>query len=146
MTARVSCPMTRLAATSLLTLALAAGAVSTSGCATYKPGGDGVSRDAFTYTSTSHAPKSLQLKDTRTGEVLWTYEIPVERELVVRFYQGRNRDNIEMPDEMRWEEWEKGRQHGSLENKMPVPEAEYRRIDVTVRKPEPSPGRAASAE
>jgi hypothetical protein len=138
--------MNRLAATSILSLALAAGALCTSGCASYTPGGGGISRDAFTYISTSHSPKSLQLKDTRTGEVLWTYEIPVERELVISFYEGRNRENIEMPDEMRWEEWEKGRSHGTLDNRMPVPEMIYRRIDVTIRKPEPSPGRAAAAE
>lgn len=147
MTARVPSTMTNrsrlVALASAVTACLLAASTATlPGCASYSPGGDGVSRDAFTFASTSHDPKTVQLKDTRTGEVLWTYEIPVDRELVVRFYPGRNSTNLEMPDEMRWEEWEKDRRHGSLENKMPVPHYDYRRLDVTIRKPEPAPTRA----
>ncbi len=129
-----------------LALSLGLTAAILAGCTTYQPGGDGVSKDAQTYWSTSHEPKTMQLKDTRTGEVLWTYEIPPDRELVVRFYAGRNADNPEMPDEMRWEEWEIGRRFGSLEQKMPVPSERYRRLDQYVRKAEPTPAKAASAQ
>ncbi|HRJ49015.1 MAG TPA: hypothetical protein PKU91_00670 [Phycisphaerales bacterium] len=130
--------------TTISVIALTTSLAVLAGCgATYKPGGDGFSRDAFTYFSTSHRPVTVQLKDTRTTEVLWTYEIPADRELVVRFYPGRNSDNPDYPDEMRWEEWEIGRQSGALENKMPVPNERYRRMDYFNRRPEPAATRTS---
>lgn len=141
MTFRVSNRMHRIS-TGLGACFAAGVAVLMTGCgASYKPGGDGFARDAFTYPSTSHVPLTVQLRDTRTSEILWSYEIPPDRELVVHFYKGRNADNLELPDEMRWEEWELGRTSGGLENKMPVPSENYRRMDVYVRKPEPTPVR-----
>ena len=140
MTFRVSTSM--LNCSRLLAVPALAMAMCLASCTTYTPAGDGISHDAMTYPSTSLNPATLQLKDTRTGEVLWTYEVPPDRELVIRFYPGRNSVNPEMPDEMRWEEWEKDQRHGSLENKMPVPAKEYRRVDVTYRKAEPAPTRS----
>ncbi len=140
---RVPCPMKSFATALLIVSGLLAGLGSLSACSTgYPTGGGSISRDAFPFESTSFSPKTVQLKDTRTGEVLWTYEIPVDRKLVVRFYPGRNPTNTEMPDEMRWEEWELGRDNGSLENKMPAPDSRYRRLDVFIRKAEPSAARA----
>lgn len=126
-------------------IALSTSLLLLAGCgATYKPGGDGVSRDAFTYFSTSHRPVTVQLKDTRSSEVLWTYEIPADRQLVVRFYPGRNSENAEYPDEMRWEEWEIGRESGALENRMPVPNERYRRMDYFNRRPEAAESRTTA--
>ncbi len=43
------------------------------------------SRDAYTYPSTAHLPATVALVDTRSGEALQTWEIPVGEQLRVRF-------------------------------------------------------------
>jgi hypothetical protein len=134
MTLPVTRPMLH-SPTRVLLLGLLATVTTIGGCG-YTPGGPGYSRDAHTYVSTTHEPKSITLLDTRTGETLWRYEIPVDRKLTVRFYKQRNAENAAMPDEMRWEEWGLDRSYGSLENKLPVPPAGYRRMEMTIRKPE----------
>src|SRR5262245_40626309 len=62
------------------------------GCAN-KPGGPGYSDDTFTYYSLPHEPVTLSLMDTRTGQTVWTHEVPVGRELTVSFLEGTAPDN-----------------------------------------------------
>lgn len=119
----------------ILTLALATIALTPlGGCNPYKPGGSGQSADTFTYISDAFSPKTVSLIDTRTGETVWSYEVPVARQLTIRFYKTyKEQADPNNPDLMRWEELKPGTEYGSLRNSMNVPPAEARRIDLTVR-------------
>lgn len=116
----------------------AAGSLATSGCIGYKPGGNMASDDLFTYWSTPHMPQTVTLIDTRTGEKMWTYEIPVGQQLVMRFY-GDTTPGANLTDTMRWEVMDVGDKFGSLDNILPVPGRFARRVDVEVR---PTPEQA----
>lgn len=95
-------------------------------------GGNRRSIDRHTYVSRPLEPKTINLIDTRTGETLWTYEIPVGRKLSIQFYQNRN-DDPNFPDEMRWDEMAESEDLASLSNAMPVPPSSARKISWDIR-------------
>lgn len=119
--------------TAVAALAISAALAGLGGCVTYKPGGDGRSIDTFTYVSDALSPKTVTLLDLRTGETLWTYEVPVGRQLVVRFYENKKDAVSNMPDIMRWDEMPAGKKHQQLRNLVNVPPAGSRRVDMTIR-------------
>lgn len=126
-----------------LALAIAGSGLLMSGCIGYKPGGNMASDDTFTYWSTPHTPTTVTLVDTRTGERFWTYEIPVGKELVCKFYTDTN-PGTQFPDTMRWEILDVGDNFGELHNLMAVPDKFARRVDWEVRpSPEAAPAAAA---
>lgn len=127
-------------------LLVAAGAGVT-GC--YAPGGMGYSNDTYTFTSEPYSPKTVFLKDIRTQQTLWTYEVPVGRQLVVSLISGPDQAKS-MPDTMRFGEMKPGDSFGSLANSMPIPGVTSREIGFELRKiPEfaavPGAGEAGSA-
>ena len=99
----------------------------------YDEGGSGVSDDQFVYISRPGEPKTITLVDTRTGEPIWTMDVPVGNQLVINFEPDRNKDNPARPDMMRWELMEDRTLHGRLSNAMPVPSYHSRRLDMTLR-------------
>lgn len=107
------------------------GFIAIGGCG-YAPGGQGRSNDTFTYYSTPHEPKTLTLIDTRTGERLWSCEVPVGQQLVVRFRNLTWSENTGK-DEMRWELMKLGTEWGQLNNSIACPPASSRRLEMTVR-------------
>lgn len=128
-----------------------AGAACLGGCGMwgtgpYRPGGAGYSDDTFTYVSESWTPTNVSLVDTRTGQTIWSVEIPVGQQCVVRFYRGTEPDNEVYPDTMRWQLMPAGRESGELRSIAAVPPASARRVDVSLRpapemprRPEPAP-------
>ncbi|MEK6700753.1 MAG: hypothetical protein AABZ53_00690 [Planctomycetota bacterium] len=117
----------------LVCLALGAGAMSGCSVAPYLEGGDGVSHDQHVYVSTADQPKTVNLKDHRTDEVLWTVEVPVGQQLVVRFSNGYYADNPSFSDQMRWDLMPEGKAYGALNNEMAVPRS--RTLDWSLRAP-----------
>lgn len=115
------------AATILASLALSAGC--------YYEGGPLRSIDRFTYVSTSWQPKTVTLIDTRTGESMWSVDIPVGQQLVIDFNSStREADNTQwLPDDAQWDLMPDNRRHGTLHNKMKVPPRQARRLDVSLR-------------
>ncbi|GAB4385223.1 MAG: hypothetical protein Kow0022_10310 [Phycisphaerales bacterium] len=117
------------------------------GCA-YRPGGGPmVSEDRFTYVSTPYEPKTLTLVDTRTGEVIWTMEVPVGQRVTLQFYKGKSKGYADYPDVMRWEvqkadaSWD-----AVLRSQIAVPDRWSRRLDMTLRDvPEFYPGTESRA-
>lgn len=98
-------------------------------------GGIPSSQDGHRYISTSWSPTTVTLVDTRTGETLWAVDVPVGRQLTVKFYPGKNPDLPDRPDRMRWELQDIGENTvTSLENAMAVPPASSRRLDVSLRR------------
>ena len=99
----------------------------------WNPGGSGVSVDKYTYVSEPWEPKTVELVDTRTGETLWSVDVPVGQQLAVRFYPDREKDNAYTPDLMRWDLMEAGTRFRRLENSMLVPASNARRLDMSLR-------------
>lgn len=92
------------------------------------------SNDRYPYVSRTWSPKTVTLVDSRTGQELWRYELPVDTKLKINFVGG-DKDNLEFPDEMRWEV--RSTTGGSFkdEGRLPSPPAGVRRVDWFERKP-----------
>lgn len=103
------------------------------GCIGYDPGGNMTSQDLFTYPSTPNWPQTVRLVDHRTGEVVWTAEVPVGQQLVMRFYEETDTGNPDYTAIMRWEMMPLGTRFGELNNAIPVPDKHSRRVDTYVR-------------
>jgi hypothetical protein len=110
--------------------AVLAGAVG--GCSPWRPSGPVGSQDEYTYYSTPHQPQTVTLLDTRSGEKLWSVEIPVGQQLSMRFSNEYNQE-AKGQDVMRWKLFPQGQKFGRLDNRMAVPPASSRRLDVTLR-------------
>lgn len=103
--------------------------------ACYRPQGAllAYSGEAHTYYSTETAPKSVRLLDTRSGEVLFSIDIPVGRQLTLDFVEGDGDDPVYTPDLMRYELFKIGTTLGRLRSSLSVPPANARRLDVQMR-------------
>lgn len=126
----------------LVMIALTAGGLlATAGCG-FKSHGPWWSGNArLTYDSTSIAPKTVSLIDTRTDETIWSVDVPINWKLVVRFNENENPNDL-MSDVMEWGVMPISQRRGSLDNSMPVPGRVSRRIDMAIRS---TPGLTGSA-
>ncbi len=134
------------ARTCRLMLVAAVGALS--GCA-YAPGGSQTSRDEFTYVSTPDCPQTIKVIDWTTNTTIWTVDVPIGKELVMRFYDDHDPKNTTRPALMRWEILDIGSSQSDLHNAMPAPDAAHRRVDPYIRKTTaavPAPEAAAPAK
>ncbi len=118
----------------LLSLPVVAGLGGCSG-----EGGAYYSDDSYTFVSRAWEPKTVTLIDTRTGESLWSVDVPVGKELRMGFSKGTG-PNEYKPDEVTWEMRENGRRFGSRDNRMPCPPRDARRVDMTLRPKPEMPG------
>ena len=115
----------------------------------YRPGGSQTSADEFTFESSGDTPKTVKLVDWTTSTTIWTLDVPVGKELVVRFYDDHDTKNPTRPALMRWELFDNGHEFGELHNAIPAPDAAHRRVDWDVRKNPtavPAPEAAAPAK
>ena len=117
--------------TALILAALASALLT--GC--YSPGGGVFPRSGggMTYYSTENTPTTITLVDTRSGEELFTLDIPIGKQFVVDFDDGEGDDPEQTPDLMRYQIFDIGTSIGSLENSMTVPNRFSRRLDITIR-------------
>jgi len=107
--------------------------VATAGC--YRPQGQlmNASGAASTYWSTETAPKTVRLRDLRSDEIVFTMDIPVGKQLVLDFVEGKGDDEVYTPDLMRYEVMDLGNTTGKLKSAMSVPNFSSRRIEVDIR-------------
>lgn len=110
-----------------------AAVLSLSGGCGYRPGSKGFKGAAHTYTSTTHRPATLSLIDTRTGEVVWTVDVPPGKQVVTKFVEGAGTDPVERPDRLDYAVMDLGDKHGRLRSVVSVPDAASRRWDLTYR-------------
>ena len=106
------------------------------GCWTmgYSPGGRQASLDEFTYVSTIDYPYTISLIDLSTRQPIWSVDVPVGKELVVRFVDDFNAANKDRPSLMRWRIFDAGTDSGELTHIMPVPDSTSRLLQATIRK------------
>lgn len=118
---------------SIAALGLAAMAV-TAGC--YRPEGQlmNASGAAATYWSTETQPKTVSLRDLRSNEIVFTMDIPVGKQLVLEFVDGKGDDEVQTPDLMRYEVFDLGTTTGKLKSAMSVPNFASRRLEVDIRR------------
>lgn len=117
--------------TAALTVAVALLPVLT-GCG-YQSGSRGFKGSAHTYVSSEHLPATLTLVDTRTGEVVWTMDIPAGKQLVTRFSADAGTDPVDRPDRLEYAVMDAGDRYGRLRSVVSVPNAASRRWELTYR-------------
>lgn len=125
----------------LATLALSSVSGLLTGCSAES--GTFWSDDRYTYVSRAWEPKTVTLIDTRTGESLWSVDVPVGQQVVVAFSQGTG-PNQYKPDEIVWEVMAAGRAGVARGNRMPCPPRDARRLDMTLRPTPEMPGTASA--
>jgi hypothetical protein len=109
------------------------------GCGYMADGNPLSSREEFNYRSTSTMPQTVVLRDLRTDEVLYTWEVPVNKKLYVRFLTNKAQPMTESnPDQCEWLIYSIDRWNPPLENRLRfnVPPNNSRRLDLYER---PSP-------
>lgn len=106
-------------------------AITLAGCAT--EGGMGYSMDSFTYVSTPWQPKTITLKDMRTGQDFWSVDVPVGKKLVLAFSENEESKSAYTPDLMKWAICDDQEEYPSLGNSLAVPDKNARRLDMTIR-------------
>lgn len=117
--------------------ALAVSAMFLGGCRSpYYPGGFFRSTNTFTYVSEAHSPKTITLLDTRTGEEIWSVDLPVGHQLTISFREGRGDDPVYLPDLMQYRIFAERSRFGRLDSQISVPDENTRRVVMTLR---PSP-------
>jgi len=133
---------TRLRTRPIAPRLLLAGAIamfSTLGGCKYNEAGPGYSADEHTYVSTAWRPWTVTLVDTRTGEAVWSADIPVDQQLVIRFRKGKGPSD-ELPDMMDWGLMDAGTKYGHRKNRLPVPGRDARLLKPTLRPTPEMPG------
>lgn len=131
---------------SLATLALAG--LASAGCLLnrvpgYYEGGSRASDDQHVYVSRPHSPKTVTLVNTITGESIWSVDIPVGQQLVVRFYDNKYPDEPVNSTMMKWALMKESVEGPGLNNQMRVPGRDYRRLDMEVRDEPEMPAEAS---
>lgn len=101
------------------------------GC--YSEEGAGISLDEHTYISTSWQPKTVYLQDTRTREVIWSVDVPVGKQLVVKIRKDLGTKDGMTPDLMVWDIMEPGKSFGVLNNSVPVPGGDNKQLSWKLR-------------
>lgn len=115
------------------TLGLLVGLAACEGVPGHYPGGNIASIDKYTYPSTSYLPQTVSVVDTRTGQAIWSKDIPVGQQLVMRFYADKG-DDPSNPDRLDWQIMAIGA-GGQMSHSIYVPNAASRRIDTAFRAP-----------
>jgi hypothetical protein len=113
----------------------------------YTPGGQMASRDIYTYQSTADNLKTVTLVNTTTGQTVWQVDVPVERVVVMRFYDNDETSSTPKGSLMRWEFMTPfdASLGGDLNNVIPCPGRDSRQVVVTLRQPEKAPASPAVA-
>jgi len=120
-----------------LTVSLLTGAVSAAGllCGCHGPNGALFSYTGASQTleSSERSPKTFQLVDTRTDEVVFEIDVPVGKQFTWDFVEEGGDDPVMRQSVMRYEIFEKGTHLGRLRNAVTVPNAASRRVDWFIR-------------
>lgn len=95
-------------------------------------GGPLWSGQEFAYVSTTWSPKTVTVMDLRTGEAVWTVDVPVGQKVSFKFSEGTG-PNEYNSDEIVWEFMEMDDTFVARTQRSPCPPAHARRVDLTLR-------------
>lgn len=102
------------------------------GC--YTEGGPGMALDQHVYVSRPWQPWTVTLRDTRTGQEFWSMDVPVGKRLVLSFSTDTGTEDKYTPDKMNWALVDEDKDmYFRLTNSLPVPPANARRLEPTLR-------------
>ncbi|MBL1216872.1 MAG: hypothetical protein D8M59_05190 [Planctomycetes bacterium] len=108
--------------------------VGTTGCVPwYQPGDQGFEKSVHIWTSQEHQPATVTLYDTRTGEAVWSIDVPPGKWLATRFRTGLGNDEVYRPDLLEYSLFDEGRSYGQLRSSISVPADTSRRVELTIR-------------
>jgi hypothetical protein len=142
--------MPRSRKTARTTVLLALGLLSLAGgCGYLAPGNPLRSNDEYNYMSTSTVPQTVVLRDLRTDEVLFTWEIPVNQKVYIRFFTDKADPKTDAaPDQCRWRYYPITMDNPPAEDHkhFSVPPSNSRRIDLFLRPSPELPGGMKPAE
>ncbi|MEM1328985.1 MAG: hypothetical protein AAGG07_00340 [Planctomycetota bacterium] len=115
---------------SILALAASVAILPAQGCS--RAGGAGATEDRHNYPSTTHSPKTIRVVDSRSGEVLWSFDVPVGQKLSLKFDEGEYENEV-LPDRMRWGLGPISGDPGLDLGEMAVPDSTSRRLEMELR-------------
>ncbi|MCW5768087.1 MAG: hypothetical protein KIT19_05345 [Phycisphaeraceae bacterium] len=127
-------------------LGIMVGGMGCEGMPGHFPGGSMASIDKYVYQSTTDTAQTITLVDTRTGQAVWSKDVPVGQQLVMRFYADKNDVDPVNPDRLDWAMMPSGQRGGTLSNRVFVPASHSRRLDVTFRAPGEMPPMAEAGQ
>lgn len=125
---------------------LAAWAATAAGC--YTEGGSHISLDRQVWVSRAFSPITASVIDARTGEAIWSVDVPVGQKVVFDF-RGPNSNPANdpvYPDIMDWNVMPEHSQTTPLSRSVPVPSRDARRIEMTLRKAPELPERIPAVQ
>jgi hypothetical protein len=73
------------------------------------------------------------LKDTRTGEVIWSVDVPVGKQLTLKIQKGMGPKDSMTPDLMLWQIFDQGTSSGVLNSSVAVPTGDDKLISWKLR-------------
>lgn len=93
----------------------------------------GCSQERYSYASTVHMPLTVTMKNTSTGETIWSYDVPVGQQLNVIFQRDADLADSQGYDDMVWTVSDIGKSDSGHPSTLRVPPPSERRLDLTVR-------------
>lgn len=93
----------------------------------------GCMHESYSYASTAHMPLTVAMKNTTTGETVWSYDVPVGQQLNVSFQRDADLADSQGYDDMVWTVSQIGAFEKGRTNTLRVPPPSERRLDMTVR-------------
>jgi hypothetical protein len=114
---------------------LALAALALGGCAI---------KEKHVYKSTPDMPMSVSIVNWTTGEQVWSRDIPVGEQLVLRFLDSDPIAHERGYEEMSWVMHPIGSEDPKVKNRMRVPPSQSRRIETTLRPAPELPTTASS--
>ncbi|MFA6046730.1 MAG: hypothetical protein WC718_17230 [Phycisphaerales bacterium] len=93
----------------------------------------GCSHERYSYASTAHVPLSIAMKNTTTGETVWSYDVPVGQQLNLTFQRDADLADAQGYDDMVWTVCDLGKVDKGRTNTLRVPPPSERRLEMSVR-------------
>lgn len=93
----------------------------------------GCFHEKYSYASTVHMPLTVTMKNTSTGETIWSYDVPVGQQLNVTFQRDADLADSQGYDDMVWTVSDIGKSDAGRPSTLRVPPPSERRLDLTVR-------------
>lgn len=102
------------------------------GCS-WTPGGSAWSLDRYTYESSAYQPQTVSIVDTRTQQVVRTWEIPVGKKLQMEFFTDVAGGTSDSPDKLDFDLCDAASDWSTPTQSMFVPPRWARRVDMKLR-------------